>query len=225
MSADEVAVVRLQSAYRGHLGRILAARQRARLEQRRLDDEQEQEEQANREKAAAAAREAEATKKREAEKRRQAQREAQLRTMRDRRCTVEVMCQGLTRHEMAWEEEPSKLLELTSECKHASWDLWIGDHATQRAARRKYLSLARRWHPDKWALQGEDSVAVATEITKHLVRAYEQAMRELPRDPAAVSCEDEDEEREVNEFASWVGISFEGMATIYNQRKGVKERA
>jgi len=85
----------------------------------------------------------------------------------------------------------------------------------------RYRQLARKWHPDKWSLQGEQSVAVATDVTKSLVLAYEWMNKNLPPDDLRVSCEDADEEAEVYEFASWVGIAFEGMFEVYKERKGV----
>ncbi|CAE8742233.1 unnamed protein product, partial [Polarella glacialis] len=95
-------------------------------------------------------------------------------------------------------------------------DAWLGRHAARRAARKCYLQLARKWHPDKWALQGPVCVEVATDVTKNLVSAYEQACRELPNDTANSSVrEDNDEEREVSEFASSVGISFQGMQEVW----------
>jgi len=121
---------------------------------------------------------------------------------------------------MKWEEDPSELLKLLNS---ASVDtaLWLGHQSSRRTARRKYLELARRWHPDKWSLQGELCVAVATDVTKSLVQAYEQAMRDLPHDDNRVTCEDDDEDREVYEFASWVGVAFEGMAEVYRERRRV----
>merc|ERR1711971_1036891 len=100
---------------------------------------------------------------------------------------------GLPCQEMRWEVEPSELLRLLSS---ASVDtaLWLGHQASRRKARRKYLELARRWHPDKWSLQGELCIAIATDVTKCLVHAYEQAMRDLPQDNDRVTCEDDDED-------------------------------
>merc|ERR1712014_481821 len=132
----------------------------------------------------------------------------------------EQMCQGLPSHDMQWEENPSELSELLDQ-RSKNYEQWIGRHDTKKAARRHYLKLARRWHPDKWALQGDHCVAVATDVTKSLVSAYERAMKELPAEKTMISCEDEDEEREVFEFASWVGISFDGMFEVWKQRKGV----
>lgn len=210
------AATRVQAWFRGVLGRHLAARQKARAEQARLEEEHERAQRAKREAAASAKREAEEAKAREA----QARKDAQLRSFRDRRCAAEEMCQALPNRAMDWEESPTFLLELLAE-RRPALERWLGQHQSRRAARKQYLVLARRWHPDKWALHGEHCVAVATDVTKSLVKAYEEANRELPRDAYTVTCDDDDEDREVYEFASWVGISFDGMVDEWKKRKGV----
>ena len=53
-------------------------------------------------------------------------------------------------------------------------------------------------------------------LKPRLVWAYEQACIELPDPPNHVGglqsyTEDDDENRECYEFASWVGVSFKGM--------------
>eukprot|EP00747_Dinoflagellata_sp_TGD_P188331 gnl/TRDRNA2_/TRDRNA2_47202_c0_seq1.p1 gnl/TRDRNA2_/TRDRNA2_47202_c0~~gnl/TRDRNA2_/TRDRNA2_47202_c0_seq1.p1 ORF type:complete len:346 (-),score=71.12 gnl/TRDRNA2_/TRDRNA2_47202_c0_seq1:40-1077(-) len=214
------AATRLQVWWHQWMRRCVARRERQRMIQERLEEQQEREERAARAAAAAAALEAQEKARREAD----ARREAELRAFRDRRSVVEVMCQGLPSYTMPWEEEPSELvayLEQRGKGKYtAEW--LLGRHSTKKAARRRYLELARKWHPDKWAQQGEASVAVATDLTKCLVLAYEQLMKDLPQESSAVSCEDDDEDREVCEFASWVGVSFVGMKEVYAERKGVK---
>ncbi|CAK0884300.1 unnamed protein product [Prorocentrum cordatum] len=215
--APEVAAAtRVQAWFRGVLGRHLAARQRARVEQARLEEAHERALRAKREAAAAARREAEEAKAREA----RARQDAQLRSFRDRRCAAEEMLQALPGRSMDWEESSAILLELLAE-RRPAMERWLGGHESRRGARKRYLLLARRWHPDKWALHGEHCAAVATDVTKCLVRAYEEANRELPRDAYTVTCDDEDEDREVYEFASWVGISFDGMVDEWKKRKGV----
>jgi len=197
------------------LARRLAERLRARREDLRQMEEEEREMKRQREAADAVARERKEAEKREAE----AKRDAKLRVDMNQRCAVEQMCQGLPNHLMAWEEDPGKLTELLKVAPGSAHERWLGKHETKKTARRQYLLLARKWHPDKWALQGDTCVQVATDVTKCLVAAYEKAMKDLPADTAYVSCEDEDEEREVNEFASWVGISFQGMHEVWKQRK------
>jgi len=212
------AAVQVQAWFRGVLGRYLAARQRARVEQRRLEDEQDRALRAKREAAALAALQAEEAAKRDEE----AKKEAHLKAFRDRRCAIEQMCQGLAgRTSAGWEEDPAQLLEMLDQRGGCTFEVWLGRQATRRLARKEYLALARRWHPDKWALQGEHCTSAATEVTKALVRAYDQAMRELPQETGIISCEDEDEEREVYEFASWVGVAFEGMFEVWKERRGV----
>lgn len=190
---------------------------RARLEQKRLEDEHDRQEKAKREAKAAAKLEAQEAAKRKQEE----QREAQLRAYRDRRNTVEIMVQSLPCQERSWEEDAGVLLNLLDNADACNAEAWLGRQHSRRAARRQYLSCARRWHPDKWTRQGEQCVAVATEVTKCLVRAYEAIMKLLPSDSCTVSCEDEDEDREVYEFASWVGVAFDGMFDVWKHRKGV----
>merc|ERR1719401_920795 len=134
------------------------------------------------------------------------------------------MCQGLPSHIMPWEENAAELAELiTAPAAGPLHEKWLGTHKTRKAARKQYLLLARKWHPDKWSMQGEASVAVATDVTKCLVLAYEWMNKNLPPDDlrGPVSCDDEDEDAEVFEFASWVGIAFEGMSKVYKERRGV----
>lgn len=183
----------------------------------RQEEEHERARRASREAAEAQRRKAQEAKQREAE----AKKEAQLRAFRDRRCAVEQMCQSLPSHHLPWEEDAQQLLALLDQKGDCGAAQWLGQHSTRRSARRQYLLLARKWHPDKWAMQGEQCVQVATDVTKHLVRAYETLMRELPKESGMVSCEDEDEDREVWEFASWVGVAFEGMHEVWKERKGV----
>lgn len=191
------------------------------MQQRRAEEEHEREVRARREAAAAAKKEAEEKSKRDAE----AKKEARVREFRERRCVVEVMCQSLPAHSMSWEENPSHLLKLLQDgergCTNA--EEWLGLQTSRKTARRAYLGIARRWHPDKWMNQGEPSVAVANDVTKCLVRAYEHMIKTIPAQiEEKESCLDEDEDREVFEFASWVGIAFEGMHEVYRHRKGVK---
>ncbi|CAJ1334860.1 unnamed protein product, partial [Effrenium voratum] len=154
------------------------------------------------------------------------QRRELLRAARERRCTAEQMCQGLPCHQVDWEESPGKLLEML-EGKSlgisplSPIEAWLGVHADRRSARKVYLLLARKWHPDKWAVQGERCVSFATEVAKQLVWAYEQACIHLPNAPAPRGFhaqEDDDENRECYEFASWVGISFNGMEEVWKER-------
>jgi len=189
---------------------------RERLEQKRLEDEHDRKEKAKREAAAAAKREAQEAAKRKLEE----QKESQLRAFRDRRNTVEIMCQSLPCQERPWEEDSGTLLSLLDNSSACNAEAWLGRHHSKKAARKQYLACARRWHPDKWSKQGEQSVAVATEVTKCLVRAYETTMKLLPPD-CTVSCEDDDEDRECYEFASWVGVAFDGMFDVWKERKGV----
>lgn len=207
----------LQLWWRRVLRRREVVRERERLAQLREEEEEHCAAAARRDAQAAVKREAAGKAAREEEQRR----EAQLRANRARGCAVEQMCQGLPTHLMPWEEDPAQLLGLLSQPAAAPFEEWIGRHETKKPARKQYLQLARRWHPDKWAMQGDACVAVATEVTKALILAYDKAMRELPADRAIVSCEDEDEDREVFEFASWVGIAFEGMEELWKQRKRV----
>jgi hypothetical protein len=212
------AAVRLQAWFRGHLGRQLAVRQRVRLEQRRLEEKFEQDERLKREAAAAAKRAAEdaAREKREREK------DAQLRAFRDRRGTIELMCQCLPSQAMPWEEDASKLVKLLKAPNITrDAEVWLGRQTSRRLARKQYLLLARKWHPDKWTTQGELSIGVATDVTKCLVLSFEHLKKNLPADEVRVSCQDADEEAEVYEFASWVGIAFEGMFELYKERRGV----
>mmetsp|Transcript_56962 Transcript_56962/g.133219 ORF Transcript_56962/g.133219 Transcript_56962/m.133219 type:complete len:255 (+) Transcript_56962:54-818(+) len=222
------AATKIQARFRGMLGRLLAAQRRLRLEQQRAEEEHQ--------------RRAEAKRVAQAEAKRRAAEEAaalaakdrddQLKALRERRCTVEQMCQGLPAHHMDWEENPARLLELLmKDTKHGISSLalaesWLGNHTERRSARKKYLLLARKWHPDKWAVQGERCVSIATAVAKELVLAYEQACKELPHAaPApttAYAREDDDEDRECYEFASWVGISFRGMEDVWKERRGVK---
>lgn len=57
------------------------------------------------------------------------------------------------------QESPGKLLEML-EGKSlgisplSPIEAWLGVHADRRSARKVYLLLARKWHPDKWAVQG-----------------------------------------------------------------------
>eukprot|EP00927_Polykrikos_kofoidii_P027205 TRINITY_DN24024_c0_g1_i1.p1 TRINITY_DN24024_c0_g1~~TRINITY_DN24024_c0_g1_i1.p1 ORF type:complete len:317 (-),score=72.75 TRINITY_DN24024_c0_g1_i1:70-1020(-) len=219
---EREAAERLQAWYRSLLRRREAARERARLLQMREDEQEMLEAERRREASAEAARQAKAAAKREAD----AKREAQLRAHRERRCVVEQMCQGLPSHTMDWEEKPSKLVQMLSEPEgsavgNVAFERWIGSHTSRKAARKQYLQLARKWHPDKWTMQGDQFVAVATDVTKRLIASIERAMKTLPLEPAMVSCEDEDEELEVYEFASWVGVTFDGMFDVWKQRKRV----
>merc|ERR1719343_373253 len=108
-----------------------------------------------REAKAAAAKEAQESARREAD----ANREAQLRAHRERRCSAEQMCQGLPSHIMPWEESAAELLDLlAAPAAGAMYEKWLGTHKTRKAARKQYLLLARKWHPDKWALQGDSCV-------------------------------------------------------------------
>jgi len=216
------AAVKIQARFRGILGRLLAARQRMRAEQQREDEEFERAQEIKRRADAAAKLEAEEEKKRQAEK----AKEEKLKAFRDRRGTVEQMCQGLPSHSQDWEEDPGRLLELLDNPKAIGIgslaEAWLGRHDTRRDARKAYLKLARKWHPDKWQVQGERCVEVATEVTKRLVEAFDKACKELPIDAASFCQEDEDEDKELWEFACWVGISFQGMEEVWKQRKGVK---
>eukprot|EP00929_Paragymnodinium_shiwhaense_P006799 TRINITY_DN110759_c0_g1_i1.p1 TRINITY_DN110759_c0_g1~~TRINITY_DN110759_c0_g1_i1.p1 ORF type:complete len:295 (-),score=107.26 TRINITY_DN110759_c0_g1_i1:39-923(-) len=214
------AATRIQRWYGGILRRRVARIQRQRLLQMREEEEEMRAAEARKAAAAEAAKKA----KEEAAKKAAQEKEAKLRAQRDKRCTIEQMLQGLKSHTMPWEESPSALHELLSQpnAVGAMWKKWLGDeHETKKGARKKYLMLARKWHPDKWSLQGEHCVSVATDVTKCLVAAYDKAMKDLPSDREIISCEDEDEEREVFEFASWVGVAFEGMFETWKHRKGV----
>lgn len=219
VSKNVSAAVCIQSWFRGHLGRCLALRYRMRIEQRRLEEKYEQEERARREAAANAKVEAEKAAKREKER----QKEAGLRAYRERRGAAELMCQTLPSQTMPWEEDAGKLLALleTKSSATNTAESWLGRHSSRRDARKQYLLLARKWHPDKWARQGEQSVAVATDVTKCLVCAYEWMNKNLPPDDLRVHCNDADEEAEVYEFASFVGIAFEGMFEVWKERRGV----
>lgn len=209
--------MRIQAWWRSVLARKLALRQRMRREQQRLEEEHEHKQRAKREAAAAAKQAAEKA----AALAEEQKREAQLRAVRDKRCAIEQMCQGLPARIMAWEEDPAILYQMLQE-QTTGMRPWLGSHATRRLARRQYIQLARRWHPDKWSVQGALCQEVATEVTKGLVRAYEEAVRELPsEETAGATAEDEDEEREVWEFASWVGVAWDGMFEVWKERKGV----
>eukprot|EP00440_Ansanella_granifera_P033642 gb/GFBE01036504.1/.p1 GENE.gb/GFBE01036504.1/~~gb/GFBE01036504.1/.p1 ORF type:complete len:163 (+),score=27.70 gb/GFBE01036504.1/:1-489(+) len=135
---------------------------------------------------------------------------------------------GLQSHTVDWEEDPVKLIELLDAPQKATAgtsliDAWLGRHAARKSARTVYLLLARKWHPDKWVVQGERCVEVATEVAKKLVAAYDQACRELPNDTGPADYrQEEDEDRECYEFASWVGISFTGIEEVWAQRRRVK---
>jgi len=216
-SKEERAAIKLQAWFRGVTGRRLAARQRARMAQWRQEEEHEKARQASRQAAERARQEGAEQAKRDVE----AKKEAQLRSFRDRRCAIEQMVQSLTSHHRPWEEEATSLLELLEPRGPSGFTRWLGPQSDRRSARKQYLLLARKWHPDKWAMQGEHCVGAATEVTKCLVQAYEEAMRDLPKESGMVSCEDNDEEREVWEFASWVGVSFAGMHEVWKERKGV----
>ena len=221
------AATRIQARFRGILGRLVVVHRRMRLEQERAEAEHCRRVEARRLAAEKARRQAEE----EARAREVQQREEKLRALRERRCALEQMCQGLSSHHMDWEETPSKLLDLLERNtpgigKLALSDAWLGSHSERRSARKRYLLLARKWHPDKWAVQGALCVSIATEVAKRLVMAYEQACKELPNvAPPATSSyaqEDNDEDRECYEFASWVGISFKGMEEVWRERRGVK---
>lgn len=207
---EEIAALRIQAQFRGWLGRSMTRRLQVRAEQRRIEDAHDLEQ--HRQRQAAAALNAE-TKKLGIEN----QRDAKLRAHRERRCAMELMCQGLRCSSASWEEDSTTLMSLLDGEGH--WESWLGQHTSARPARKQYLSLARRWHPDKWVRQGDACVAIATEVTKSLVQAYEQAMRALPTE--SVETGDDDDEREVYEFASWVGICFDGMFDVWRERKGV----
>jgi len=219
--SDIDAATKIQSLFRGHVARVHVARLRIRRRQRLEEEEHDRLRKARlaeQEKAKAAAKAAQKKAAEEAQ-------EAKLRAYRSRRCAVELMLQSLSAAERPWEEHANTLLQLleTSACDYTDW---FGETlAHKRAARKLYLRLARRWHPDKWAASGEDCVEVATEVTKALVRAYEEAMKKLPVDAqlfaAAAATEDEEEDREVWEFASWVGVAFEGMHEVWKERRKV----
>lgn len=211
------AAVLIQAWFRGHLGRCFALRHRMRIEQRKLEDKYEQEEHARREAAANAKREADEAAQLEKEK----QKEARLRAYRERRGAVELMCQALSSQIMPWEEDAGRLFALLESSTPCNAEAWLGQQSSRRAARKQYLLLARKWHPDKWSMQGEQCIAVATAVTKALVNAHDWMSKNLPPDDLRVSCEDADEEAEVYEFASWVGVAFEGMFEVYKERKGV----
>ncbi|CAE7449795.1 mcl1 [Symbiodinium necroappetens] len=216
------AATRIQARFRGVLGRILVAQKRTRLEQERAEEEHRHRTEAKREAAQEARRQA----AQEAQARAAQERDEKLRALRERRCTLEQMCQGLPSHHMDWEESPARLLELLERTvgigRLALCEAWLGCHSERRSARKRYLLLTRKWHPDKWAVQGERCVSLATEVAKQLVRAYEQACKELPNVvPPSTTCaaqEDNDEDRECYEFASWVGISFKGMEEVWKER-------
>jgi len=221
-SAKTRAATRLQAWFRGYLARQFAIRQRIRAEQRKLEDQYEREEQARREAAAKAKLEAEAAARDAKEK----QKEAKLRAFRDRRGAVELMCQHLPCQDMPWEEDACKLMKMLEGFHTRDADLWVGSHTSRRLARKKYLMLARKWHPDKWGTQGDAVVGVATDVTKYLILSYEHLIKTLPLDDAGTICrDDDDEDVEVWEFASWVGVAFEGMAELYKMRKGVTRGA
>eukprot|EP00933_Yihiella_yeosuensis_P016156 TRINITY_DN13906_c0_g1_i1.p1 TRINITY_DN13906_c0_g1~~TRINITY_DN13906_c0_g1_i1.p1 ORF type:complete len:298 (-),score=90.11 TRINITY_DN13906_c0_g1_i1:208-1101(-) len=224
LDSKALAAIKIQAVVRGRIGRVLAARQRARVEQQR----QEEAEQRAREERRRAAEKAKAEAEEAAKLQAVAQKEAQIRALRNRRCAVEQMCQGLQSHTMDWEEEPSKLIELLERPESkaateqvASAEDWLGCHTGRKSARKCYLQLARKWHPDKWAVQGDLCMEVATDVTKRLVAAFEQLCKELPNDTGIISREDDDEEKEVCEFASWVGISFQGMHEVWKERRRV----
>lgn len=218
-SRKVTAAVRLQAWFRGHLGRCLAVRHRLRVEERRLEERYETEERARREAAANAKLAAEEAARVEKER----QKEARLRAYRDRRGAAELMCQALPSQTTSWEEDANELLKLLESSAANNAESWLGRQSSRRAARKQYLLLARKWHPDKWSMQGEASIAVATEVTKCLVCAYEWMKKNLPPDDLRVVCEDADEEAEVYEFASFVGIAFEGMFKVYAERRGVTQ--
>eukprot|EP00435_Cladocopium_sp_Y103_P072562 s1182_g40.t1 len=207
------AAVRIQAFYRGRLGRQLAMRRRQRREQERLEEEQQKRAEQKKQQALE-----------EAERQKKLQKEHLLKEFRERKCTLEEMCQGLPSHTRDWEEKPSMLLEMLDGKVGFGWEAWLGRHTDCKSARKAYLALARKWHPDKWTVQGERCVVIATEVAKQLVRAYEQLCINLPRAPAddAAGAEDDDENRECCEFASWVGVSFHGMEEIWKERRGVK---
>ena len=206
---------------------MLVAQRRLRLEQERAEEEHRRRVEEKRKAAEEARRQA----AQEAQARAVQERDDKLRALRDRRCALEQMCQGLPSHHMDWEEAPAKLLDLLERKtagigKLAVCEAWLGCHTERRSARKKYLLLTRKWHPDKWAVQGELCVSIATEVAKQLVMAYEQACKELPNSaPASTTFaaqEDNDEDRECHEFASWVGVSFKGMEEVWKERRGVK---
>ncbi|CAL1144768.1 unnamed protein product [Cladocopium goreaui] len=204
------AAVRIQAFYRGRLGRQLATRRRQRMEQEKLEEEQQKRMEQKKQQALE-----------EAERQKKMQKENLLKEFRERKCTLEEMCQGLPSHTRDWEEKPLMLLEMLDGV--GCCEAWLGRHMDGRSARKAYLALARKWHPDKWTVQGERCVAIATEVAKQLVRAYEQLCIDLPRAPADnCAAEDDDETRECCEFASWVGVSFHGMEEIWKERRGVK---
>ena len=178
----------------------MTRRLQVRAEQRRIEDAHDLEQ--HRQRQAAAALNAE-TKKLGIEN----QRDAKLRAHRERRCAMELMCQGLRCSSASWEEDSTTLMSLLDGEGH--WESWLGQHTSARPARKQYLSLTRRWHPDKWVRQGDACVAIATEETKSLVQAYEQAMRALPTGSAETG--DDDDEREV---CSRVGLGSASMACL-----------
>lgn len=216
------AAVRLQSWFRGIIGRIVANRQRIQIEQRRLEEKHER---SIREKRAAAELERQAAE----ERRRSAEilkQDEKLRTYRERRCAIEEMITQMENSSTwkpvaSWEENSAELLEMLARVPAPDYTSWFGSHPDRRSARKRYLVLARRWHPDKWASQGGCYVVAATAVMRAFAHAYEKAMRELPQDGGRACCEDDDEDVEVWEFASWVGVSFEGMFEVWKERKGV----
>ena len=221
------AATKIQARFRGVLGRLMVAQQRLRLEQERMEEEHRRRVEAKR----VAAEDARKQAALDAQARASKERDDKLRALRDRRCALEQMCQGLPSHHMDWEETPARLVDLLDRKtagigKLALCEAWLGYHTERRSARKKYLLLARKWHPDKWAVQGELCVSIATDVAKRLVTAYEQACKELPNvlppSTTFAAQEDNDEDRECHEFASWVGISFGGMEEVWKQRRGVK---
>eukprot|EP00746_Dinoflagellata_sp_MGD_P025106 gnl/MRDRNA2_/MRDRNA2_158986_c0_seq1.p1 gnl/MRDRNA2_/MRDRNA2_158986_c0~~gnl/MRDRNA2_/MRDRNA2_158986_c0_seq1.p1 ORF type:complete len:346 (-),score=89.13 gnl/MRDRNA2_/MRDRNA2_158986_c0_seq1:130-1083(-) len=227
VSASEIAAAtRIQALIRGRWARMQARRMRQRRDQleeeRRYHEEakkRREEEQRAREEAAAEKKRAEAE-KRQAET---AKREQALRSLRDRKSTIEIMCQTLPKQEEPWEEDPELLVNLLDNADSCDPERILGKHQSKRTARKRYLALARRWHPDKWGVQGAAQVDIATEVTKLLCRSYERMRAKLPAE-ASMAKEDEDEETEANEFASFFGVSFEGMADVYNSFRRVKNK-
>lgn len=91
------AAVRLQAFVRGRLARRLVERRRVRAAQARQEAEAEE----RRRQALELA-----------ERRRQEERARKLRELRARRCTVELMCQGLPAHHRDWEARSGLLADI-----------------------------------------------------------------------------------------------------------------
>lgn len=221
------AAIKIQALFRGHWHRMYARRMRQRKNQ--LEEERRyQEEEKQRAEAAKRAREEAAAEKkhREAAKREAeaAKRDQALRALRDRKSTIEIMCQTLPKQEEPWEEDAELLVRMLDNVDSFDPEQVLGRHQSKRTARKRYLALARRWHPDKWGQQGDLQIEIATEVTKLLTKAYQHLGAKLPAE-VSMAKEDDDDDTEANEFAAFFGINFAGMAEIYNRyHKGVKNK-